>query len=56
LGDYKKIEFEEYHYKTLTVAQNMRLASKNSNFYKQYGFEGAPSDINDKDRIYLDDI
>jgi hypothetical protein len=28
LGGYKENEFEEYHYKILTVAQSMGLASK----------------------------
>lgn len=60
LGGYKKGEFEEYHYKILTVAQSMGLASKKakkSTFYKHCGFKGAgASHIDDKYGIDVDDI
>ena len=41
LGGYKENEFEEYHYKTLTVAKTMGLAIKKvkaTTFYKHYSF------------------
>jgi hypothetical protein len=59
LGGYKENEFEEYHYKTLAVAESMELASKKaetSTFYKHCGFEGAPSHIDDEYGIDVDDI
>lgn len=59
LGGYKESEFEEYHYKILTVAESMGLASKKarkSTFYKHCGFKGAPSHIDDKYGIDVDDI
>jgi hypothetical protein len=59
LGGYKENEFEEYHYKILTVAKNLGLASKKarkSTFYKHCGFKGAPSHIDDKYGIDVDDI
>jgi len=59
LGGYKENEFEEYHYKILTVAESMGLASKKarrSTFYKHCGFKGAPSHIDDKYGIDVDDI
>jgi hypothetical protein len=59
LGGYKENEFEEYHYKILTVAQSMAFASKKarkSTFYKHCGFKGAPSHIDDKYGIDVDDI
>lgn len=59
LGGYKKNEFEEYHYKVLTVAKNMSTASKNAkatSFYKHCGFKGATSHIDDKYGVDVDDI
>ena len=60
LGGYKKNEFEEYHYKVLTVAKNKAAAIKNSKkttFFKHCGFEGAgASHIDDKFGIDVDDI
>jgi len=60
LGGYKENEFEEYHYKILTVAGSMGLASKKakkSAFYKHCGFKGAgASHIDDKYGIDVDDI
>jgi hypothetical protein len=60
LGGYKENEFEEYHYKILTVAQSMGLASKKakkSTFYKHCGFKGAGvSHIDDKYGIDVDDL
>ena len=59
LGGYKENEFEEYHYKMLTVAENPGMASKNAKattFYKHCGFKGATSHIDDKYGIDVDDI
>jgi hypothetical protein len=59
LGGYKENEFEEYHYKTLTVAESLGLASKvakATTFYKHFSFEGATSHIDDKYGIDVDDI
>jgi hypothetical protein len=55
LGGYKENEFEEYHYKILTVAQSMGLASKRrSTFYKHCGFKGAGvSHIDDKYGMWM---
>jgi Domain of Unknown Function (DUF1543) len=59
LGGYKKNEFEEYHYKILSVAKNSSSASKNAKittFYKHCGFRGATSHIDDQYGIDVDDI
>lgn len=59
LGGYKKGEFDEFHYKTLIVAQSQSEAialSKDTAFYKHTGFQGAPSHIDDKYGIDVDDI
>lgn len=59
LGGYKKNEFDEYHYKMLAVEETMGAASKKAKettFYKQYGFEGAVSHIDDKFGIDVDDV
>jgi hypothetical protein len=59
LGGYKENELEEYHYKILAVAETMAEASKISKqtaFYKHYGFRGAESHIDDKYGIDVDDI
>ena len=59
LGGYKENEFEEYHYKILTIAENLSSASKNAKattFYKHCGFKGATSHIDDKYGIDVDDI
>lgn len=58
LGGYKPGEFEEYHYKLLTVAPSLSVATKTSKetaFYKHYGFTGAVSHIDDKYGIDVDD-
>lgn len=57
LGGYKKNEFEEYHYKVLTVASNLAAAiktSKETAFYKHFGFKGATSHVDDKYGIDVD--
>ena len=59
LGGYKPGDFEEYHYKTLTVAQTMAQAvkaAKQTTFYKHCGFKGAESHIDDKYGLDVDDI
>ncbi|MDP2162119.1 MAG: DUF1543 domain-containing protein [Flavobacterium sp.] len=59
LGGYKENEFEEYHYKVVTVAKNKAEAikkSKQTTFYKHCGFKGATSHIDDKYGIDVDDI
>lgn len=59
LGGYKPGDFEEYHYKTLTVAQTMAQAvktAKQTAFYKHYGFKGAESHIDDKYALDADDM
>jgi hypothetical protein len=59
LGGYKQNEFEEFHYKILIVATDKGAAvqrSKQTLFYKHTGFDGAPSHIDDKYGIDVDDI
>jgi hypothetical protein len=59
LGGYKENEFEEYHYKTLAVAESLGLASKvakATTFYKHFSFAGATSHLDDKYGIDVDDI
>lgn len=59
LGGYKPGEFEEYHYKMLTVSSTLATAikeSKKTAFYKHCGFKGAVSHIDDKYGIDVDDF
>lgn len=59
LGGYKPGEFDEFHYKMLTVAKNPSEAIKNAKqeaFYKHNGFKGAASHIDDKYGIDTDEI
>jgi len=59
LGGYKPNEFEEFHYKLLTVSTNKGAAiqqAKQTAFYKHTGFEGAVSHVDDKYGIDVDDI
>lgn len=59
LGGYKKGEFDEFHYKMLVVAENQSEAialSKETAFFKHTGFQGAPSHVDDKYGIDVDDI
>lgn len=59
LGGYKENEFEEYHYKILTVAETLSEAQKKSKqtaFFKHCGFgSNALSHIDDKFGIDIDD-
>lgn len=59
LGGYKENEFEEFHYKILSVAPTLGEASKKAketSFYKHCGFKGATSHIDDKFGVDVDDI
>ena len=61
LGGYKPGEFEEYHYKMLSVTSTLAKsikASKKTIFFKHYGFEGkgAESHIDDKYGIDVNDF
>ena len=59
IGGYKQNEFEEYHYKMLTIADTIADAikkSKKSVFYKHFGFKGAVSHIDEKYGIDVDDL
>jgi hypothetical protein len=59
LGGYKTGEFDEFHYKMLTVAKDKGQAiqqSKQTAFYKHTGFKGAESHIDDKFGVDVDDI
>lgn len=59
LGGYRKGEFEEQHYKILIVAKDsagaVKLAKKET-FFKEMGFKGAPSHIDEKYGIDVDNI
>lgn len=59
LGGYKQNDFEEYHYKVLTVAADKGEAVRNAKqtaFYKHCGFQGAVSHVDDKYGIDVDDL
>jgi hypothetical protein len=60
LGGYRPGEFEEYHYKTLVVANSMAEAvkqAKKSTFYKHYNIKGGgASHIDDKYALDVDDM
>jgi len=59
LGGYKKNEFEEFHYKIVTVAKSKGEAvkrSKQSAFYLHTGYKGAESHIDDKYGVDADDV
>lgn len=59
LGGYKPNEFDEFHYKMLVVGNHKNDAvkqAKETAFYKHTGFKGAPSHIDDKYGIDVDDL
>jgi len=59
LGGYQPGEFEEFHYKMLITAEDKGLAvarAKDAAFYKHKGFKGAPSHIDDRYGVDVDDI
>ncbi len=58
LGGYKETEFEEFHYKMIVVAPEKGDAirqSRQTAFYKHTGFKDAPSHMDDKYGIDVDD-
>lgn len=58
LGGYKPGEFEEFHYKMLAASEDNAGAltsAKKTAFYKHAGFKTAPSHIDDKYGIDVDD-
>jgi hypothetical protein len=59
LGGYKKDEFDELHYKMLLIgadkAEVIKRAKKSA-FFLHTGFAGAPSHIDDKYGVDVDDI
>lgn len=58
LGGYREGEFDEPHYKLLIVAKDKAAAikeAKQTAFYKHTGFAGAPSHIDDKYGVDVDD-
>ena len=59
LGGYKQNEFEEFHYKMLVACENKSVAvqrGKATAFYKHTGFKGAPSHIDDRYGVDVDDV
>ncbi|NEU09087.1 DUF1543 domain-containing protein [Flavihumibacter sp. R14] len=59
LGGYRENEFDEFHYKMLVTASDKAAAirlAKETAFYKHTGFDGAPSHIDDKFGVDVDDI
>ena len=58
LGGYKQNEFEEFHYRLITVGTSVLDVSKRAKqtmFYKHTGLESAPAHIDDKYGIDVDD-
>ena len=60
LGGYKPNDFEEYHYKMMSVGASLAEATKKAKkilFYKLYNLKGAgKSHIDDKYGVDVDDI
>jgi hypothetical protein len=59
LGGYKQNEFEEFHYKMLVAAPDKGAAiqqARQTAFYKHTGFKGAPSHVDDKYGVDVDDV
>ena len=59
LGGYRPGVFEEFHHKILTVAPDKGAAirkAKQNDFYREFGFEGAVSHIDDKYGVDVDEI
>ncbi|QNK62642.1 DUF1543 domain-containing protein [Pedobacter sp. PAMC26386] len=59
LGGYKVNEFDELHYKMLLIGESkveVIKRAKESAFYLHTGFAGAPSHIDDKYGVDVDDI
>ena len=58
LGGYKKDKFEEFHYKLVIAEEDVSKAikvAKETAFYKHTHIEGAPSHVDDKYGIDVDD-
>jgi hypothetical protein len=58
LGGYKPGEFEEFHYKIIIAAADKAAAiraTKKTTFYRHTGFVTAPSHVDDKYGIDVDD-
>ena len=59
LGGYKQNEFEEFHYKMIVGAADKGEAiqqARQTAFYKHTGFKGAPSHVDDKYGVDVDDV
>ncbi|MCE3280018.1 MAG: hypothetical protein K0S44_2209 [Bacteroidetes bacterium] len=59
LGGYRKDEFEEQHFKMIVSAKDSSEAIKQAKktvFYKENGFKGAASHVDDKYTLDVDDI
>lgn len=59
MGGYKENEFDEFHYKMLSVCADKGLAiqqAKQTVFYKHTGYKSAESHIDDKYGIDVDDM
>jgi hypothetical protein len=59
LGGYRKDEFEEQHFKMIVAAKDPSEAIKQAKktiFYKENGFKGAASHVDDKYTLDVDDI
>lgn len=59
LGGYKKDIFDEFHYKMLIVAHDISSAisqAKETAFFQYTGFAGAPSHVDDKYGLDVDDV
>ena len=59
LGGYKPDEFDEFHYKILLASTDKAAAikeSKQTAFYKHTCFKGAPSHVDDKYGVDVDDL
>lgn len=59
LGGYKPGEFDEFHYKIITVSPSKAAAvntAKKTGFFRHTGFKGAASHIDDKYGVDVDDV
>ena len=59
LGGYREGEFEEFHYKMVVAAETVSEAikkAKQTAFYQHFGFKGAPSHIDEKFGLDVDDL
>ncbi len=59
LGGYVQGDMEEHHHKALVVANNQAQATqyiKQSEFYRNRGYQGAESHIDDKFAVDIDDV